>query len=267
MPSITALLDDLSGAPRRAERAPRVDPRPPPSLEEETTRARRPLPVVGLPDPLTISGQPGLDLIREVLGHCQRCKLCHGRNHLVFGQGHPQPLVAFVGEGPGAEEDRTGLPFVGAAGDLLNRMINAMGEEARKRGYDEIAGRLRREQVYICNVVKCRPPGNRTPEQDEVGACGPFLRAQLGALRPKIIVALGRTPTHFLLSTGAPLTRLRGHFASYEGIPVMPTYHPAYLLRTESAKRQAWDDLKMVIEELHRLMIAGAEDIPRERTT
>jgi DNA polymerase len=196
-----------------------------------------------LPDPLPLSGQEGLDLARGILGECQRCKLCHGRSTLVFGSGAAESRLVFVGEGPGAEEDRTGLPFVGAAGDLLTRMIAAMG--------------LRREQVYICNVVKCRPPGNRTPEPDEIAACYAFLRAQIQAIRPQIIVALGRTPAQVLLNTAAPITRIRGTWSVWEGIPVMPTFHPAYLLRTPSAKRQVWEDLQLVMSELKKTAAAA----------
>lgn len=196
------------------------------------------------------SAAAGLVQVRQILGDCRRCKLCHGRNNIVFGEGNPEPWVVFVGEGPGADEDRLGQPFVGAAGELLNRMIKAMGDEAGKRGQAELREHLSREQVYIANIVKCRPPGNRVPEADEIAACAPFLRAQLARLQPRVIVALGRTPTHYLLQTTAPISRLRGQFASWNGIPVMPTYHPAYVLRTEGANKLVWDDLKQVIERL-----------------
>lgn len=189
-----------------------------------------------LPDPVPWKGEEGLVRIRDIVGPCTRCKLCEGRNQLVFGAGDPKAALMFVGEGPGAEEDRTGLPFVGAAGALLNRMIEAMG--------------LRREQTYIGNVVKCRPPGNRVPELEEVFQCGPFLRAQIQAIRPRIIVALGKTPTQFFLQTAAPMNKLRGRFADYEGTPVMPTYHPAYLLRNPAAKREVWEDLQKVMAAL-----------------
>ncbi len=192
-------------------------------------------------------GAEGLRIIREFVGECRRCKLCHGRNQLVFGEGSATPWLAFVGEGPGADEDRTGLPFVGAAGELLSKMIKAMGEHALKLGLPDLAARLSREQVYIGNVVKCRPPGNRVPESDEIAACGGFISAQLDCLAPRVIVALGRTPTQFLLNNNAPLGRLRGQFGDWRGVPVMPTYHPAYLLRTPSAKAQVWEDLKLVI--------------------
>ncbi len=207
-------------------------PMPAPSRAPQVVR------YADLPDPLPVLGQEGLDLTRGILGECTRCKLCHGRNSLVFGNGAADTKLVFVGEGPGAEEDRTGLPFVGAAGDLLTRMIAAMG--------------LSRDQVYICNVVKCRPPGNRTPEPDEIAACRPFLRAQIQAIHPQIIVALGRTPAQVLLNTTAPISRIRGKFSSWEGVPVMPTFHPAYLLRTPSAKRQVWEDLQLVMTALKK---------------
>jgi uracil-DNA glycosylase family 4 len=204
-----------------------------------------------LPAPGALRGRDGLAELQRLLGDCQRCKLCHGRNHVVFADGNPEAILAFVGEGPGADEDRLGRPFVGAAGQLLDRMIDAMAGEAKKRGYGELAPYLSRQAVYIANVVKCRPPGNRTPEIDEMAACSPFLRRQLAAL-PKLraIVALGRTPTQYLLRSTAPISGLRGQFTPWEGIPVMPTYHPAYLLRTPSAKRQVWEDLQKVLEAL-----------------
>ncbi len=207
-------------------------------------------PELEAPDLRSAPAAAALTQIRQILGDCRRCKLCHGRNNLVYGEGAAEPWVVFVGEGPGADEDRLGQPFVGAAGELLNRMIKAMADEAGKRGQTELREHLSRQQVYIANVVKCRPPGNRTPEADEIAACAPFLRAQIASLRPRVIVALGRTPTHYLLQTTAPISRLRGHFAQWNGIPVMPTYHPAYVLRTEGANRLVWEDLKQVIERL-----------------
>lgn len=205
-----------------------------------------------LPGPEALRGADGLSTVRRVLGDCRRCKLCFGRNNIVFADGAADAWLAFVGEGPGADEDRLGKPFVGAAGQLLDRMIEAMAAEARKRGLEEMASHLSRQAVYICNVVKCRPPGNRTPELDEISSCAPFLRSQLYSLRPtlRVIVALGRTPTQYLLRTTTAISSLRGNFAEWEGIPVMPTYHPAYLLRTPSAKRQVWEDLQKVIDAL-----------------
>ena len=189
-------------------------------------------------------GARGLEVVREDLGDCQRCKLAPKRSNIVFGVGSPDAPLVFVGEAPGADEDRTGEPFVGAAGQLLTKMIEAMG--------------LRREDVYICNILKCRPPGNRNPEPDEIAACEPFLKRQLAAIRPRMIVTLGKFAAQCLLRSDAPISRLRGGWHSYEGIPLMPTYHPAFLLRTPSAKREVWSDLQQVMAELDRLGIPRA---------
>jgi DNA polymerase len=178
-------------------------------------------------------GGHGLTLVRAELGDCQRCKLAKGRQHIVFGVGNPEAHLMFVGEAPGADEDAQGEPFVGAAGQLLTKMIQAM--------------HLDRETVYICNVIKCRPPGNRDPEPDEVAACEPFLRKQIAVVQPRVIVALGKFAAHLLTGEPTPITRLRGNLKHYQGIPVMPTYHPAHLLRDESRKREAWHDLKEVM--------------------
>jgi uracil-DNA glycosylase len=186
-------------------------------------------------------GQPSaaLQAVRGELGDCQRCKLAGGRKQIVFGVGNPAADLVFVGEAPGADEDEQGEPFVGAAGQLLTRMIAAMGFD--------------RGDVYICNVIKCRPPYNRNPEPDEVASCEPFLKKQLAALRPRMLVALGKFAAQALCREATPITRLRGNLRSYEGIPVMPTYHPAYLLRTPEAKRQAWQDLQTVLAELAKV--------------
>jgi uracil-DNA glycosylase family 4 len=176
---------------------------------------------------------PLLDEVRRTLGDCKRCKLCSGRKNLVFGVGNPKARLVFVGEGPGAEEDNQGIPFVGAAGQLLTKMIAAMGYS--------------RDEIYICNVVKCRPPGNRNPEPDEIQACQPFLEAQLHAIRPEVIVALGKFAAQTLLRTDTPITRLRGQWREYVGIPLMPTFHPAYLLRNPAEKKPAWTDLQAVM--------------------
>ncbi len=183
-----------------------------------------------------------LEQIREDLGDCQRCKLARGRNSIVFGVGASDASLFFVGEAPGAQEDRRGLPFVGPAGQLLDRMIGAMGWS--------------RETVYIANVLKCRPPGNRDPQPDEIAACRPFLARQIEAIKPRIIVTLGRPAANLVLDTNAPIHALRGRFQSYRGIKVMPTFHPAYLLRNPERKRDAWSDLKQTIAELERLGIA-----------
>ena len=176
---------------------------------------------------------PRLEEVRRALGDCQRCKLCSGRKNIVFGVGNPKAKLVFVGEGPGAEEDNQGIPFVGAAGQLLTKMIAAMG--------------YTRDEVYICNVVKCRPPGNRNPEPDEIAACQPFLEAQLNAIRPSVIVTLGKFAAQTLLRTDTPITRLRGQWREYVGIPLMPTFHPAYLLRNPAEKKSAWTDLQAVM--------------------
>jgi uracil-DNA glycosylase len=170
--------------------------------------------------------------IREEIGDCTRCKLHAGRTHIVFGVGNPRARLMFVGEGPGADEDARGEPFVGRAGRKLNEMIRAIG--------------LTREEVYIANVVKCRPPDNRAPEPDEVGTCAPFLFAQIEAIRPGAIVALGAPATKTLLGTRAGITQIRGSWGTFRGIPVMPTFHPAYLLRayTPENRRKVFDDLK-----------------------
>ncbi|GAB4171969.1 MAG: uracil-DNA glycosylase [Geothermobacteraceae bacterium] len=177
-----------------------------------------------------------LESIREDLGDCQRCKLARERNRIVFGVGNPRARLVLVGEGPGREEDRRGEPFVGEAGQLLDRILAAM--------------RLDRSQVYICNVIKCRPPGNRDPEEDEISACEPFLLRQLKVIEPEVIMTLGRYASQALLRRTEPMGRLRGHWHGYQGIPVMPTWHPAYLLRNPEKKREVWEDVKLV---LHRL--------------
>ena len=184
-------------------------------------------------------GAPGLVAVREELGDCQRCRLKDGRKQIVFGVGNPEAELVFVGEAPGADEDRLGEPFVGAAGQLLDKMIEAMG--------------FRRQDVYICNVIKCRPPENRNPEPDEVASCEPFLKKQLAVLRPRLIVTLGKFAAHCLLRIDTPITRLRGNWKSYEGIQLMPTYHPAFLLRDPSRKRECWNDLQQVVAALRRM--------------
>jgi DNA polymerase len=189
-------------------------------------------------------GAEGLRVVRERLGDCRRCKLCEGRTQIVYGVGNAEADLAFVGEGPGRDEDLQGEPFVGRAGQLLTRMIAAMG--------------LGREDVYICNVVKCRPPENRNPQPDEVAACEPFLGMQIEAIRPKLIVALGNFAVQTLLETRAGIGSLRGRFHSYRGIPLMPTFHPAFLLRSPHMKKQAWEDLQEVMAEMDRLGLARA---------
>jgi DNA polymerase len=173
------------------------------------------------------------------VGECTRCKLAGGRTHLVFGVGDPAAELMFVGEGPGADEDAQGEPFVGKAGQLLTRMIEAMG--------------FRREEVYIANVVKCRPPGNRDPEPDEIAACEPFLQGQIAAVRPKVVVALGRFAVQTLLRDPTPISKQRGRWRDYEGVRLMPTFHPAYLLRNPPEKAKAWQDLQLVMKDLGKV--------------
>ena len=176
-----------------------------------------------------------LNDIRSDLGDCQRCKLAKGRNKIVFGEGDHGAKLVFVGEGPGFEEDQQGKPFVGAAGQLLTRIIEAI--------------HLNRSQVYICNIIKCRPPGNRNPEPDEIQTCFPFLERQIAAIQPDFICALGTFAAQTLLQTTVSISRLRGRFHEYKGIKVMPTYHPAYLLRNPEKKRDVWEDMKMLMKE------------------
>lgn len=176
-----------------------------------------------------------LEQIRGDLGDCTRCKLCEGRTNIVFGEGNPDADLVFVGEAPGAEEDLQGRPFVGRAGQLLTKMIEAMG--------------MKREQVYICNVIKCRPPNNEFSFAIRVGAvssCEGFVYRQIAAIRPKAIVALGNPAVQALLKTKVGISQLRGKWQSYQSIPVMPTYHPAFLLRSPDKKREVWEDLKLV---------------------
>jgi DNA polymerase len=174
------------------------------------------------------------DLLTRI-GDCRGCKLAENRSRLVFGEGSPRAKIVFVGEGPGREEDLAGRPFVGEAGKLLTRIIeNGMG--------------LRRERVYICNVVKCHPPRNRDPEKDELEACLPFLKQQLRIIGPEVICALGRVAGQGLLGDQFSITRERGRWREYDGIPLLPTFHPAYLLRNPGAKRQVWEDVKQVMK-------------------
>jgi uracil-DNA glycosylase len=180
--------------------------------------------------------RPTLTEIREEMGDCQRCKLGRGRTHLVFGEGSPQARLMFIGEAPGAEEDLQGRPFVGAAGGVLDNLLNKLG--------------LRREEVYIANVVKSRPPGNRDPEPDEAAACLPFLIKQIEAIGPQVIVTLGKIATHHLLKTDAPITKLRGNWQKFQGIRVMPTFHPSYLLRFPKERHKTWEDMQQVMEYL-----------------
>ncbi|MGH7831843.1 MAG: uracil-DNA glycosylase [Candidatus Binatia bacterium] len=178
-----------------------------------------------------------LDELRTAIGDCRRCKLWSGRTHLVFGVGNPKAEIMFIGEGPGRDEDLQGEPFVGRAGQLLTDIIT--------RGMG-----LKREDVYIANVVKCRPPENRNPEPDEIESCEPFLIKQIEIVRPRVIVALGKFAVQTLLKTKVPITKVRGQWHDYHGIKLMPTLHPAYLLRNPGDKRLVWEDVKKVLQEL-----------------
>ena len=175
--------------------------------------------------------------LRAELGNCERCRLSRGRTQIVFGSGNPEARLVFVGEGPGQEEDAQGEPFVGRAGALLTDII-------------EKGMKIPRSEVYICNVVKCRPPNNRNPEPDEVEACAPFLAQQIEIVQPEVIVALGKFAAQTLLSSTTPITRLRGQWKEYRGVPLMPTFHPAHLLRNPSYKRQVWEDIQQVMQRL-----------------
>ena len=232
-----------ANAPARAEAPVRVVAPVPAS-----PKAATPLPAL----PATASTQPvaaprperdhvlvqaALTAIREDIGDCKRCRLCEGRTKIVFGQGSAAAELMFVGEAPGADEDASGLAFVGRAGQLLTDMI-------------EKGMKMKREDVFIANVIKCRPPGNRPPEGDEIATCQPFLEAQIKAINPRAIVALGATAGKFMAGSGDPISKIRGRFASWGGIPVMPTYHPAYLLRNPAAKKDVWADLQLVMDVL-----------------
>jgi uracil-DNA glycosylase len=188
----------------------------------------------------TPPGDSMLTILQEI-GDCRRCRLHQGRTHIVFGVGNEHSPLVFVGEGPGADEDAQGIPFVGRAGQLLTQMIE---NTAKKEGIP-----LRREDVYICNVVKCRPPENRTPEPDEMEICGQFLFRQLSTIRPKAICALGGTAARALTGRKEGVTKLRGNWFKWRDIPLMVTYHPSFLLRAynQAAKREAWEDLKKLL--------------------
>ncbi len=243
-------VDSTSGAPEPAlslskglasetwESIPQPDSQPISSQEDQPIPPRKP---ISAPPQIAAAVSPAdhasaLQLIRDEIGDCTRCALHTGRNKLVFGDGSPSARLMFVGEGPGADEDAQGLPFVGKAGQLLNNMIAAMG--------------LKREEVYIANVVKCRPPGNRTPEPEEANTCSPFLFRQIDVVRPQVLVALGATAATYLLGQRQPLAGLRGRVHAFRGMQLIVTYHPAYLLRDPRQKKEAWADLQIAMREL-----------------
>ena len=239
-------FEDIGGSRSRIELAPAANPEVMPSsstldvtsgLEQaglfgDAVVSSKPRSTTPRASSLPVLESPSLEAIREDLGDCTRCRLHEHRKTIVFGEGNPQARLVFVGEGPGAEEDATGRPFVGRAGQLLDKIIAAIG--------------LAREDVYIANIVKCRPPGNRTPERDEVETCEPFLFRQLAFIRPEVIVALGSPAFQCLLRTKEPITRARGEWRDWNGIKLMPTFHPAFLLRSPDKKREVWEDMKKV---------------------
>jgi uracil-DNA glycosylase len=185
---------------------------------------------------INANNEEQLKKVCQEMANCQLCPLAKTRHNLVFGDGNPNAQIVFVGEAPGADEDEQGLPFVGRAGQLLTDIIKAMG--------------LKRKDVYICNILKCRPPGNRNPLPNEIGLCEPYLKKQLQVISPQVICALGTFASQTLLQTDIPISALRGRFHFYEGIKLMPTYHPAYLLRNPSAKKFVWEDVQMIMKEL-----------------
>ena len=217
---------------------PAVAPAPRPAPAPELTAPPPPPPLRVVEPPLSpaASGASELESLAAVVAGCTRCRLAEGRKNVVFGAGNPSADLMFIGEGPGAEEDRQGLPFVGPAGELLTKIIQAID--------------LRREEVYIANVVKCRPPGNRDPQPDEVQACRDFLEKQIALVRPRVLVALGRTAAQTLLGNESPIGQLRGRWYEVLGIPTMVTYHPAALLRNQALKRPTWEDMQQVRDRL-----------------
>lgn len=242
----SAIGEAALAAPAIAESAPPASLSLPsiPAAPEEKAIPRRTL-VSDQPVPPLVSFGPvlpaeqraaALGAVRELLGDCQRCRLAQGRNTIVFADGDPNAQLMFVGEGPGADEDAQGLPFVGRAGQLLNNMIGAMG--------------LKREQVYIANIVKCRPPQNRKPEPDEARSCTPFLERQIEIVRPRVLVALGATAATYLLGMRGSIGSMRGRIHDYRGIQTVVTYHPAFLLRDPTQKKEAWKDLQMAMAAL-----------------
>ena len=231
-----AVVEGEAGTPA-SDATSKTFPASMPSSESSLPAAAAPPAVISQPS----QTMQVLEEIRQDIGDCRRCRLHEGRNKLVFGVGDPDARLVFVGEGPGADEDAQGIPFVGRAGQLLTQMIE---NTAQREGIP-----LKRSDVYICNVVKCRPPENRTPEPDEMEICGAFLFRQLVAINPKAICVLGATASRALLDRKEGVTKMRGNWFKWRDIPVMVTYHPSYLLRpyNANAKREAWEDLKKVL--------------------
>jgi DNA polymerase len=224
-----------SGKTKKRSAPPSASAISPVPVPKSATVAKATPPIVhsfaGLLDPLP-SIKESLEDVRKELLSCRRCKLAPSRKNVVFGSGNPQAELMFVGEAPGAEEDEQGLPFVGRAGQLLTKIIEAIN--------------MRREDVFICNILKCRPPGNRNPETDEIACCEPFLFRQIAVIQPKVICALGTFGAQTLLRTKEPISRLRGRLLDYKGLKLMATFHPAYLLRNPNEKRKVWEDVQIV---------------------
>ena len=212
-------------------------PHPTPAVESALLQRTQeaPLPLEGHPDPLAKLSLADLEAVAK---QCTQCRLQHGRTHVVFGVGNPHAELMFAGEAPGRDEDQQGEPFVGRAGQLLTRIIEAIG--------------MKRQDVYIANVIKCRPPNNRNPEADEIARCEPYLVRQIELVRPRIIVALGTFAAQTLLKTKQPISQLRGRFHTYQGVKLMPTFHPAFLLRNPDRKRAVWEDMQAVQRELRQ---------------
>ena len=222
-------------AASRGGAAERATPTAPPAVGLRPAAAP-PLPASAAAPADPAARVAALAAVAEVAGTCVRCRLAEGRRTVVFARGNPHADLMFIGEGPGAEEDRQGLPFVGPAGQLLDRIVAAMG--------------MARDEVYVCNVVKCRPPSNRDPLPDEVAACGGFLQEQIRLVRPRVIVALGRVAAQTLLGTDAPVGRMRGEWHQLMGVPLRVTYHPAAILRNAALKRPTWEDMQVVRDRL-----------------
>jgi uracil-DNA glycosylase family 4 len=222
-----------SETPVRVAAGPRRSPQLPPSKPSESKTATQGIKKVTIPGNLDFKAPiESLETIRGELKNCKRCKLSPTRKNIVFGSGNPHADLLFVGEAPGADEDEQGLPFVGRAGQLLTKIIEAIG--------------MSREEVFICNILKCRPPGNRNPETDEITACEQFLFRQIDAVKPKVICALGAFSAKTLLRTKEPISRLRGRLVDYRGAKLMATFHPAYLLRNPNEKRKVWEDMQAI---------------------
>jgi uracil-DNA glycosylase family 4 len=233
-------LEEAPPAPGVGARPPGGGSRPvPPAPDGEPTPVRAATTTDDLFRSHGLRHAATLAELRAEIGDCRRCKLCSGRTHLVFGVGNPHAQLMFVGEGPGRDEDLKGEPFVGRAGQLLTEIIT--------KGM-----KLRREDVYIANVIKCRPPENRNPEPDEIAACQPFLQRQIDIVHPHVLVALGTFAAQTLLGVRTPISRLRGHWHDYRGTKLMPTLHPAYLLRNPADKKLVWADIRMVMAELEK---------------